>query len=153
MALRSKLFCGGETHDLTQTPDSGGDWTAGLDGKPYSIGLARCDTAFGPCTKLTTDETGPWFGPHCTFLFDPLPFGSRLGDSLTQLLKTTARLGLAPTRFSSTLLESRGLCFMDGRKAGPDTITVAREECASIHFAKVVGCLDCRCKDLRIIDS
>ena len=40
---------------------SGGDWTAGLDGLPYSIGLAKCDTPFGPCIKKT--NTRQWFGP------------------------------------------------------------------------------------------
>jgi hypothetical protein len=40
---------------------SGGDWTAGLDGLPYSIGYADCVTPFGPCKKMTRDR--PWFGP------------------------------------------------------------------------------------------
>ena len=40
---------------------SGGDWTAGLDGLPYSIGYASCASALGPCTKRTTHK--PWFGP------------------------------------------------------------------------------------------
>lgn len=40
---------------------SGGDWTAGMGGLPYSIGYADCDSPFGPCHKVTTAE--PWFGP------------------------------------------------------------------------------------------
>lgn len=40
---------------------SGGDWTAGLNGVPYSIGYADCTTPFGPCRKTTT--AAPWFGP------------------------------------------------------------------------------------------
>jgi len=40
---------------------SGGDWTAGLDGTPYSIGYAQCQTALGPCAKKT--QEAPWFGP------------------------------------------------------------------------------------------
>ena len=44
---------------------SGGDWTAGLDGLPYSIGFATCETPLGPCKKETTDANGgPWFGPE-----------------------------------------------------------------------------------------
>ena len=44
---------------------SGGNWEAGLGAGevPYSMGVAACDTPLGPCTKLTTDERGPWFGP------------------------------------------------------------------------------------------
>ena len=43
---------------------SGGNWEAGLGAGevPYSMGIAACDTPLGPCTKLTTDERGPWFG-------------------------------------------------------------------------------------------
>ena len=40
---------------------SGGDWTAGLDGVPYSVGYASCASALGPCVKRTTHK--PWFGP------------------------------------------------------------------------------------------
>lgn len=40
---------------------SGGDWTAGLDGLPYSIGYASCLSPLGPCHKRTQDR--PWFGP------------------------------------------------------------------------------------------
>lgn len=40
---------------------SGGDWTSGLNGLPYSIGYASCAGALGPCTKRTVDQ--PWFGP------------------------------------------------------------------------------------------
>lgn len=40
---------------------SGGDWTAGLAGTPYSIGYAHCKTPFGPCVKVTSKA--PWFGP------------------------------------------------------------------------------------------
>jgi len=40
---------------------SGGDWTAGRAGVPYSIGYATCETAFGPCVKRTA--AAPWFGP------------------------------------------------------------------------------------------
>lgn len=44
---------------------SGGDWTAGLGGLPYSVGYAACDTALGPCSKVTTDARGgPWLGPE-----------------------------------------------------------------------------------------
>ena len=44
---------------------SGGDWTAGLDGVPYSIGWAACETPLGPCEKQTTDANGgAWFGPE-----------------------------------------------------------------------------------------
>lgn len=43
---------------------SGGDWTAGLDGLPYSVGYAVCEHALGPCTKRTTDKYGPWLGPE-----------------------------------------------------------------------------------------
>ena len=38
---------------------SGGDWTAGLAGLPYSVGYADCEGRFGPCAKAA----GPWFGP------------------------------------------------------------------------------------------
>eukprot|EP00912_Choanoflagellata_sp_UC4_P000508 UC4_evm4s317 len=41
---------------------SGGDWTAGLSGLPYSIGYAECDRNWN-CNKVTTDNHGPWFGP------------------------------------------------------------------------------------------
>ncbi len=40
---------------------SGGDWTAGLKGTPYSIGYAHCEGPFGPCHKVTKRK--PWFGP------------------------------------------------------------------------------------------
>jgi hypothetical protein len=40
---------------------SGGDWTAGLGGLPYSIGYASCAGQLGPCTKRT--QARPWFGP------------------------------------------------------------------------------------------
>lgn len=45
---------------------SGGDWTAGLAGLPYSVGYAECKDAIrGPCTKVTTDANGgPWLGPE-----------------------------------------------------------------------------------------
>lgn len=36
---------------------SGGDWTADW----YAIGYCICESSFGPCTKQTTDKTGPWF--------------------------------------------------------------------------------------------
>lgn len=40
---------------------SGGDWTAGVNNTPYSIGYGECKTPLGPCVKMTT--TSPWFGP------------------------------------------------------------------------------------------
>ena len=40
---------------------SGGDWTAGEDGTPYSIGYADCESPLGPCSKVTKQR--PWFGP------------------------------------------------------------------------------------------
>merc|ERR1712224_30590 len=46
---------------ITRPFYSGGDWTAGLDGLPYSVGYADCKTAFGPCHKVTSSR--PWFGP------------------------------------------------------------------------------------------
>eukprot|EP00935_MAST-01C_sp_MAST-1C-sp1_P001169 g1169.t1 len=40
---------------------SGGDWTAGEGGTPYSIGYADCESPLGPCSKVTKQR--PWFGP------------------------------------------------------------------------------------------
>ena len=43
---------------------SGGDWTSGLSGLPYSVGYAACGAPLGPCNKVTTDAHGPWLGPE-----------------------------------------------------------------------------------------
>ena len=52
------MLTAGQRHFLLY---SGGDWTAGLLGVPYSIGYAACETLLGPCTKRTV--RAPWFGP------------------------------------------------------------------------------------------
>jgi hypothetical protein len=46
-----------QTGGKTRLFYSGGDWTAGIDGVPYSIGYADCDTPMGPCRKVRGSDS------------------------------------------------------------------------------------------------